>query len=336
MKKILPLLLALLMMAGVAITAFAASPEMQTHADALNSIGLFGGTGVDKSGNPIYELDRTPNRYEAVTMLVRLLGKEAEAKAGSWETPFVDVVDWAKPYVGYAYNNGLTSGMSVTTFGGASEINPTQYLTFVLRALRYVSGKDFEWDKAWELTDKLAITTGQYNEEKATFTRGDVVEISYNAMFADVQKTGKTLFESLKQNGIVSKDAVLGYLQYNETKFQKSDEKRIDNNGNKLVELSSDFEKAPSLLKWNYFITTFSDTISSVNRDEIVLYRLDTMKRIQIKDIQTGSMEKNCLLIIPSEMYKEGVPYYLYIPTGTVRLNNGSAYDLPIHCRFIP
>lgn len=458
-KKILSIMLALaLCLTLMPMTAFAASPEMQMRADALNSIGLFGGTGVDESYNPVYELDRTPNRYEAVTMLTRLLGKEAEAKAGSWETPFVDVVDWAKPYVGYAYNNGLTSGTSATTFGGAAEINPTQYLTFVLRALGYVSGEDFEWDKAWELTDKLAITTGQYNEKKATFTRGDIVEISYSAMCAEVQKTGKTLFESLKQNGTVSKDAILGCPRYKEMKFQadldnvegfsvrsveakkvgeryqfklifdsscdrsfqffkagateeadvkffklfadkgqvefsidsemventkrvvmrfankgwgdsatgrtiyvdtaqllelkdykqtaglnsnlnmntKSDEKRIDNNGNKLAELASDFEKAPSLLKWNYFTAVFSDTISSVDRDEIVLYRLDTMKRIQIKDTQSGSTEKNCLLIIPSETYKEGVPYYLYIPTGIVRLSNGTTYDLPIHCQFIP
>ena len=32
------------------------------------------------------------------------------AKAKAWDTPFTDVADWAKPYVGYAYANGLTSG----------------------------------------------------------------------------------------------------------------------------------------------------------------------------------------------------------------------------------
>lgn len=49
-------------------------------------------------------------RSEAVTMLVRLLGRENEALSGKWETPFTDVPAWAEPYVGLAYENGLTTG----------------------------------------------------------------------------------------------------------------------------------------------------------------------------------------------------------------------------------
>lgn len=48
-------------------------------------------------------------------MLIRLLGKESEATKGTWSTPFIDVVDWAKSYVRYAYVNGLTTGMSSKT-----------------------------------------------------------------------------------------------------------------------------------------------------------------------------------------------------------------------------
>ena len=45
--------------------------------------GFRNGTGTGADGKPIYELDRAPSRFEAVTMLVRLLGKEAVAKTGS-------------------------------------------------------------------------------------------------------------------------------------------------------------------------------------------------------------------------------------------------------------
>ena len=53
--------------------------KAQTAADALHTLGLFNGTGSNADGTPIYDLDRTPTRHEAVTMLVRLLGKESDA-----------------------------------------------------------------------------------------------------------------------------------------------------------------------------------------------------------------------------------------------------------------
>ena len=138
-KKIISLLLAIVMVCSIIPTAFAASDEAVTAADALHELGLFNGTGTDANGKPIYDLDRAPSRAEAVTMLVRLLGKEEEAKGGNWNIPFTDVADWAKPYVGYAYANGLTSGTSATTFGGDATVTASQYITFVLRALGYQS-----------------------------------------------------------------------------------------------------------------------------------------------------------------------------------------------------
>jgi len=118
-------------------------------------------------------------------MLVRLLGKEGEAKAGTWDIPFTDVADWAKPYVGYAYANGLANGTGATTFGGDSLVTASQYLTFVLRALGYSSDTDFRWDAAWELSDKLGITSGQYSATSAAvFLRSDVAQISESALFA--------------------------------------------------------------------------------------------------------------------------------------------------------
>lgn len=52
----------------------AASPE--SAAAALHEKGLFNGVGVDENGQPIYALEKTPTRSEAIAMLVRLLGKE--------------------------------------------------------------------------------------------------------------------------------------------------------------------------------------------------------------------------------------------------------------------
>ncbi len=203
MKKLISILLAVVLAFALVPAAFAADAQEIAAADVLYTLGLFKGTGTDAEGRPIYDLDRAPNRAEAVTMLVRLLGKEEEAQAGSWTIPFTDVADWAKPYVGYAYANGLTNGTSDTTFSGTNPVTATQYLTFVLRALGYSSeaGGDFRWDAAWELTNDLGITCGEY-DNAASFDRGDVVKISYSALGAFLKGEGRALGEKLLDEGV--------------------------------------------------------------------------------------------------------------------------------------
>lgn len=168
----------------------------QEAADFLYELGLFQGTAENADGTPVFELERTPTRFEAITMLVRLLGAEDEALSGSWSTPFTDLAEWAAPYVGYAYAKGLTDGTSETTYGGGDSVNATQFLTFVLRALGYESGEDFQWDAAWQLTDALEITDGQFGAGSG-FTRGDVAFTSVRALGTELKAGGETLLESI-------------------------------------------------------------------------------------------------------------------------------------------
>lgn len=177
----------------------------QYAANVLYELGLFRGVGNQADGSPNFDLTRAPSREEAVTMLVRLLGKEAEATSGKWITPFSDVSDWAKPYVGYAYKNNLTYGVSATSFGGSQTVTPTQYLTFVLRALGYSSDSDFTWNAAWELSDALSITFGEYNKNTTTFTRGDVATISAASLGAAMKNSTDNLLAFLKSSGALAK-----------------------------------------------------------------------------------------------------------------------------------
>ncbi|MDR0917585.1 MAG: S-layer homology domain-containing protein [Oscillospiraceae bacterium] len=162
----------------------------------LNSLGLFNGVGENANGTPNFALDRAPTRAEAVTMLVRLLGKETEALAGAWTTPFTDVAEWAEPYIGYAYTHGLTNGTGDTTFSGESSVTAAQYITLVLRALGYSSDRDFAWDKSWELSDVIGLTDGSYNAGTTTFLRGDVAVISFGALLMEY-KSGGILHEAI-------------------------------------------------------------------------------------------------------------------------------------------
>lgn len=205
MKRIIALALAIVLVFCVLPSAFAASDTAVQSANVLHSLGLFEGVGIDVNGSPNYDLDRASTRVEAITMLVRLLGKEEEAKNGTWSTPFSDVPAWAMPYVGYAYTNKLTMGTGTTTFGSYDNVSATQYLTFVLRALGYESGTDFQWDKAWDLSDKIGLTNGEYNEKSSDILRGDVVIISNKALPVVQKNSAETLADKLIAEGVFTK-----------------------------------------------------------------------------------------------------------------------------------
>lgn len=206
MKRFLSFILALTLAVSLVPSAFAASDEAVQAANALHTLGLFNGTGTDANGNPIYDLDRAPTREEAITMLIRLMGKEADAKRQDWlwNTPFTDVSNWAKPYIGYAYAYSLTSGTSETTFGGKQKVSAMQYLTFVLRALDYEDGTDFQWDKAWKLSDEIGVTSGQYTSDRS-ITRGELAIISAKAVSAPMKNYGILLDEMLNEGVITPK-----------------------------------------------------------------------------------------------------------------------------------
>ena len=189
----LGLLVIALLFNGISVNAI--SNEKLTYAESiapeLKELGMF--VGTDKG----FELERPANRAEALTMLVRLLGKETEAKNGTWEHPFNDVPTWADKIVGYAYSNSLTSGVSADKFGSNDTVSAVQYLTFVLRALGYSDSKevtDFTWDNPFDLATEIGlIENGEYNKD-SEFLRADVAIVSYNALLL-IPKNGENILK---------------------------------------------------------------------------------------------------------------------------------------------
>ena len=192
MKRILSFLMALVLAVTLAPANCVAADAALEAANALNALGLFSGTGTDAQGNPQYELERQPTRQEAITMLVKLVGGTEESSKGGWQTPFTDVDDWAKNWVGYAYAKGLTAGTSATTFGAKEKTTAAQFLTFVLKALGYDANSDFSWDNAWPLAEQVGLSHGEYNAQ-TTFTRGDMAVISHRALSAQMKGSDSTL-----------------------------------------------------------------------------------------------------------------------------------------------
>ena len=174
------------------------------------------GTGVTENGIILFDLDRTPTRAEAVTMLVRFLGKEEAASKLGKTHPFTDVPAWADGYVSYAYNNGLTNGMSTTVFGADTLATPEMYLTFMLRALGYSDSgknKDFSYEDPWQFAMEKGITPRHQN--LAPFYRSEMVDMSYVTLFAPLKNSNKKLFEKMIADNLFTREKFNYWIEFN-------------------------------------------------------------------------------------------------------------------------
>ena len=176
-------------------------------AKKLQILGLLKGTGTDdETGETVFELNRSATRAEALVMLIRLLGCEQQALSSEKTHPFTDVPEWADGYVSYAYENGLTKGVSENAFDPDAEVSAASFLTFVLRALQYedcAETPDFAWDSPWDLAQECGIIKSDNNRN--FLLRGHMVEISYNALFAKIKGTETKLYEKMISSGVISK-----------------------------------------------------------------------------------------------------------------------------------
>ncbi|MBQ9599898.1 MAG: leucine-rich repeat protein [Clostridia bacterium] len=208
MKRTLSLLICLVLcMTSVVITPVHAARDISNEeimAQYLKDLGLFKGVSENNM-----DLERVPTRLEALVMLIRVLGEEKAALEGNYHHPFTDVPAWADAYVGYAYEKGLTKGVSDTQFG-TQNASATTYLTFILRALGYsdVNGVDFSWDDPYALAARQGILSDTVDTDN--FLRADAVTVSYLALFSHVKNTSQTLSEKLVKGGAIEAEKQQG------------------------------------------------------------------------------------------------------------------------------
>lgn len=175
-------------------------PEVKTDygcAVGLYNLGL--AKGYDTTGTNFGLADKM-TRAQTVVQVIRFLGKEAEVQAGSYTHPFTDVPAWADKYIGYAYANKITAGVSATKFNPDGETTEAQFLTFMLRAVGYSDANgDFSWDKPHALAKAIGMTDSDAAAE--TFLRGNAFRISWNALYATA-KNGAAVYTNLITAGV--------------------------------------------------------------------------------------------------------------------------------------
>ena len=194
MKKLIAILLVVVMLCS---TAGAYTAAQVRTADAMNHLGLFLGT------NSGYELDSSLSRAQGVTLLVRMMGKEGEATSKTYKTPFTDVPGWAAGYVGYAYTNKITNGTGAKKFGTNDKMTDYMFLTLTLRALGYSdSGENarFTWKEPYALACEVGLVDSVLPDQN--FTRGEAIEVFWNAMSAKLADGKQTLAQSLIAQGV--------------------------------------------------------------------------------------------------------------------------------------
>ncbi|MDO5441942.1 MAG: S41 family peptidase [Bacillota bacterium] len=205
-KKLLCLILAALMVLSIMpASAFAQTQRNlyreESVAKELKALNLFKGVSATN-----FDLGRAPSRIEALVIMLRLLGKESEILAGNYTHPFTDVDEWANKYVGYAYENGLTKGVSVTKFGSGNA-SASQFMTFVLRAMGYSDAEgDFAWDNPFTLATQIGIMEDNIKIDSG-FWRADCGSICFNALGAKLKSGNKTLADKLIDEKVFTKAA---------------------------------------------------------------------------------------------------------------------------------
>jgi competence protein ComEC len=184
---------------------WAAADSEAVAAENLYQLGLFQGTGTNLQGGPEFSLERQLSREEAVVLLIRLLGKEGQAQSQSWSSPFGDVDGWAKNYVGYAYQKGLTYGVSANRLGAKDTVTNDQFLTFLLRALGYEdgNGEDFSWQNASSYAAQLGMDIDLTRRE---ITRGEAAVAAYAGLQQKLKGGQATLCERLILQGAADLD----------------------------------------------------------------------------------------------------------------------------------
>ncbi len=201
----------------ISILLSAAAPAFAFSKNESRSIeSFFIESKLLRGDGSSYGLGNTPTRLEGVIILIRLLGKEAEAqRLQQLPCRFSDVPSWATGYANYAYEENISKGVSDTLFGTNDPMTAQQFNTLLLRTIGYDDSLgDFRWDRAVNKAYELAILPGDLAdryETKASYTKRDLMETAFCYLEAEFKDGDETLILSLIDDSVISKELANDY-----------------------------------------------------------------------------------------------------------------------------
>lgn len=195
-RKLFALALGCVLCLTLPAPAFASERTEQDLAAAfVRDQGIMIGNG---SGN--LNLDTVLTRVELAVLLTRLKGGETELRANTayYERGcgFIDVPQWARPYVGYCVRGNLVVGYDRLHYGANDPVTPSQACTVILRAHGEMGSEGSVWSysTACDYAARLGLID-QTTAQAPTIKRGDMAVLIYRmltgARFADTPTVGE-------------------------------------------------------------------------------------------------------------------------------------------------
>lgn len=218
MRKLISLVLALVMVLGLAVPAMAAAESVQeTAGGRLLSLGVIEGYTDGTLG-----LDKTITRAEIAVVLARIAGM-GEAADLLKDTPskFSDVKtgEWYTGWINLASSQGWVVGDPQGTFRPNDSISYREIVTVLLKVLGYDDNLPGDWPTNFlAKAASLGITKGIVSDSKAPAVRGDVFvmtsrtldeeTVKYDKDTGKFEESGKTLLvdkmDLEKADGVVT------------------------------------------------------------------------------------------------------------------------------------
>ncbi len=225
MRKFISLVLCLALTLTLMPTSFA--DVEKSSGEKLKDFGLVAG---NEKGNLLESEELT--REDAVLLLLRLLGKDEEAKKPNGKCPFKDVKEGSYYYnqLTYAEKHGIAAGIGNSKFGVGDIVTEKQMLAFTLRSLGY---KDTKWDKVVGKANELGLTDGLIVQAKSDMIRAKAFDYMLASLDVKIKGTDKKLGEKL---------GLKGYENKTDDKKEEEDNgdfrvKEIDSSSLKLINI---------------------------------------------------------------------------------------------------
>lgn len=200
----LALTMAFVLVTPFKITSFA----QEDHVTILQELNL-----LDKEGNTAAKLDSELTRAEGLTMVLKALGYTKE-KVNIDEyavlNKFTDIPDWFKGYAAIGVDLQIATGKTPELFDPQTTLTKREFITFVLRALK------FDGTKSWAEADSLAKNYGLIKKEvniEEPITKREACSVIFNALNTEMQvgTDSQTLGGFLLIRKAITEDKALKY-----------------------------------------------------------------------------------------------------------------------------
>lgn len=248
---------------------------MSTYAVYASPAENLAQLGVIQASTSGYNEASQITRAEFMVILSKLYGETSVTKY-SYNGKFTDVKssDWFAPYVQFATDKNITSGLTATTFGPNSTLTYEQASLFLNKVLGY----NVPFDKALTTAYELNLVKGITVKLNTPITRGDLFVMAENALNTSYNGDAAPLKQKLGLGG--------GAVYRNQTAMAAYDLVGVKAVSNSLIEVT--FNKAPGyLLKEEVSVTGTTVKQVTAMSDKVFLIEVEA-KALTTVEVKIG------------------------------------------------